>query len=133
MKIFREVLVIFGLYYVGELISTTLYEEKAMQRALMQFTYPSLPLPGSLVGMILLFALLQLHIVELEQIATVSDFLLGHLPFFFLPAGVALMASFSAMKGLWIWMLVICLVTTIITMGCSGRIIQHMMERKSKP
>ena len=113
MKIFREVLVIFGLYYVGELISTTL----------------SLPLPGSLVGMILL----QLHIVELEQIATVSDFLLGHLPFFFLPAGVALMASFSAMKGLWIWMLVICLVTTIITMGCSGRIIQHMMERKSKP
>ena len=112
MKIFREVLVIFGLYYVGELISTTL----------------SLPLPGSLVGMILLFALLQLHIVELEQIATVSDFLLGHLPFFFLPAGVALMASFSAMKGLWI-----CLVTTIITMGCSGRIIQHMMERKSKP
>lgn len=117
MKIFREVLVIFGLYYVGELISTTL----------------SLPLPGSLVGMILLFALLQLHIVELEQIATVSDFLLGHLPFFFLPAGVALMTSFSAMKGLWIWMLVICLVTTIITMGCSGRIIQHMMERKSKP
>ena len=113
MKIFREVLVIFGLYYVGELISTTL----------------SLPLPGSLVGMILLL----LHIVELEQIATVSDFLLGHLPFFFLPAGVALMASFSAMKGLWIWMLVICLVTTIITMGCSGRIIQHMMERKSKP
>ena len=86
MKIFREVLVIFGLYYVGELISTTL----------------SLPLPGSLVGMILLFVLLQLHIVELEQ-------------------------------GLWIWMLVICLVTTIITMGCSGRIIQHMMERKSKP
>ena len=64
MKIFREVLVIFGLYYVGELISTTL----------------SLPLPGSLVGMILLFVLLQLHIVELEQIATVSDFLLGHLP-----------------------------------------------------
>ena len=117
MKIFREVLVFFGLYYVGELISTTL----------------SLPLPGSLVGMILLFVLLQLHIVEMEQIATVSDFLLGHLPFFFLPAGVALMASFSAMKGLWIWMLVICLVTTIITMGCSGRIIQHMMERKSKP
>ena len=116
MKIFREVLVIFGLYYAGELISKTL----------------SLPLPGSLVGMIFLFILLQLHVVKLEQIATVSDFLLGHLPFFFLPAGVALMASFSAMEGLWGWMLLICLVTTVITMGCSGRIIQHMMERKSK-
>ena len=113
MKIFREVLVIFGLYYAGELISKTL----------------SLPLPGSLI---LLFILLQLHVVKLEQIATVSDFLLGHLPFFFLPAGVALMASFSAMEGLWGWMLLICLVTTVITMGCSGRIIQHMMERKSK-
>ena len=116
MKIFREVLIIFGIYFLGELLSKGL----------------SLPLPGSLVGMLLLFVLLQTHILRLDQISTVSDFLLGHLPFFFIPAGVALMASFSAMEGLWVWLFLICLITTIVTMGCSGKIIQYLMERESK-
>ncbi len=42
------------------------------------------------------------------------------------------MASFSLMQGLWIKMLVICLITTMITMGCSGKIIEYIMERNSK-
>lgn len=116
MKIFREVLIIFGLAYLGEIISNIC----------------SLPLPGSLVGMILLFLLLQFRIVHLEHISAVSDFLLGHLPFFFIPAGVALMASFAAIKDIWYWMLFICLVTTVVTMGCCGRIIQHLLERKDR-
>lgn len=116
MKLFREIFLIFGIYFIGEAIHMI----------------TSIPLPGSLIGMLLLFILLVLRIIRLEHISTVTDFLLGHLPFFFIPAGVALMASFSLMQGLWIKMLVICLVTTIVTMGCSGKIIQYVMERKSK-
>lgn len=114
MKIFREVIVIFGLYYCGEILSHTL----------------SLPLPGSLIGMILLFVLLNLHIIRLEHISAVSDFLLGHLPFFFIPAGVALMTSFGHIKDIWLPMLLICAVTTILTMGISGWSIQKLLERK---
>lgn len=116
MKLFREVFLIFGIYFIGEGIHTL----------------TSIPLPGSLIGMLLLFVLLLLRIIRLEHISTVTDFLLGHLPFFFIPAGVALMASFSLMQGLWIKMLVICLITTIITMGFSGKIIEYIMERNSK-
>lgn len=116
MKLFREVLLIFGIAYAGELLSKLL----------------SLPLPGALVGMLLLFALLQLRIVRLDQIAATADFLLGHLPFFFVPAGVALLASFSAIAHIWIFLLIICVVTTMITMGCSGWVIQKLMERKGR-
>lgn len=114
LKIFREVIIIFGLYYIGEFLSKSL----------------SLPLPGSLIGMILLFLLLNFRIVRLEHISSVSDFLLGHLPFFFIPAGVALMASFLRIKDIWFPMLIICAVTTILTMGLSGWSIQKLLERK---
>lgn len=114
LKIFREIIIIFGLYYIGEFVSKSL----------------SLPLPGSLIGLILLFLLLNFRILKLEQITSVSDFLLGHLPFFFIPAGVALMSSFFKIKDIWIPMLFICAFTTFVTMGISGWSIQKLMERK---
>lgn len=114
MKIFREVIFIFGLYYIGDLLSKSL----------------SLPLPGSLIGMILLFLLLQFHMMKLDHIRTVSNFLLSHLPFFFIPAGVALISSFVKIKAIWIPMLIICAITTFLTMGFSGWSIQKLMERK---
>lgn len=42
MKLFREIIIIFGISYIGECLSTLLH----------------LPLPGSLVGMLLLLLLL---------------------------------------------------------------------------
>ena len=116
MKLFREVLLIFGIAYVGEIASKLL----------------SLPLPGALVGMLLMFVLLQLRILRLDQIDTTADFLLGHLPFFFVPAGVALLASFAKIADIWIFLLIICVVTTMLTMGCSGWVIQKLMERKGR-
>ncbi|MEG2506167.1 MAG: CidA/LrgA family protein [Longicatena sp.] len=116
MKIFREVIIIFGLYVLGELLSSSL----------------SLPLPGSLVGMLLLFVLLYTNIIKLEQIASFSNFLLGHFPFFFIPAGVALMSSFYKIEDTWFILLLICLVTTFLTMGLSGKTIQKLLERKAK-
>ena len=106
MKLFREIIIIFGISYIGECLSTLLH----------------LPLPGSLVGMLLLLLL----------IATVSDFLLGHLPFFFIPAGVALMAKFYHIADIWIPILLICMVTTVITMGLSGWSMQQVMEKWGK-
>lgn len=114
MKFFRQLILVFGFYYAGEWISNIF----------------SLPLPGSLIGMILLFCALQFHILRLEQVEETADFLLAHLPFFFIPAGVALMANFMHIASIWIQILVVCFLTTIVTMGCSGWSIQKLMERK---
>ncbi|MDF2569073.1 MAG: cidA 1 [Sporomusa sp.] len=50
-----------------------------------------LPLPGSVVGMAILFALLSSGIVKVSQVQMVTSFLLKHMAFFFIPITVGLM------------------------------------------
>ncbi len=50
-----------------------------------------LPIPGSVVGMILLFGLLCCGIIKLQHIQVAADFLLKHLTFCFIPIAVGLM------------------------------------------
>lgn len=114
MKIFREVIILFGIYYLGEGIKLL----------------TNVPIPGNLIGMLILFLLLCTHVIRLEQISTISDFLLGHMPFFFIPAGVALMTSFALIEDIWLQILVLCLITTFLTMGISGITVQFFMKRK---
>lgn len=114
MKLFREVIFVFGIYFIGEIFAKVI------------------PLPGNLIGMILLLILLCTRVVKLNQISTLSDFLLGHLPFFFIPAGVALLSVMSLIQHVWIPILLICLVTTFVTMGVSGKCVQIFMKKKEE-
>ena len=50
-----------------------------------------LPIPGNVVGVLLLFTLLCLGIVKLAWVELAADFLLKHLVFFFVPIAVGLM------------------------------------------
>jgi holin-like protein len=50
-----------------------------------------LPLPGNVVGVVLLYLLLNLGLLRLEQVQDAADFLLRHLVFFFIPVAVDLM------------------------------------------
>jgi holin-like protein len=51
----------------------------------------ALPIPGNLVGMVALYALLALGIVKLSWFETAGSFLIRHLAFFFVPITVGLM------------------------------------------
>ncbi|WP_425458682.1 CidA/LrgA family protein [Clostridium celatum] len=72
MKFFRESILILSIYFAGEIISKLF----------------NLPIPGNIVGMILLFLLLISNIVKLEKVENLSNFFLDHLAFFFIPATV---------------------------------------------
>lgn len=50
------------------------------------------PVPGSVVGMLLLTALLELKWIRESVMAPAADFLIRHLALLYVPAGVALMA-----------------------------------------
>ena len=58
--------------------------------ALVQAT--GVPLPGNLVGMLLLLALLRLGVVRLEHVQDAAALVLKHLNLFFVPLAVGLMA-----------------------------------------
>lgn len=50
-----------------------------------------LPIPGNVIGMILLFLLLQMKMIKLEWVDLTSSFLVKHLALFFIPISVSLM------------------------------------------
>ena len=50
-----------------------------------------LPIPGNVLGVLILFGLLCLGVIKLEQVQLAADFLLKHLVFFFAAVAVGLM------------------------------------------
>nr|WP_302702980.1 CidA/LrgA family protein [uncultured Clostridium sp.] len=114
MKLFREAIIIFGIYLLGVLITDI----------------TGVPIPGNVIGMVILFLLLYLKVIKVEQISTISNFFLEHLAFFFIPAGVGLISSFSVIKNIWLQLLIVCFVTTAITMICTGLVVQKIANEK---
>ena len=114
MKLFREAIIIFGIYLLGVLITDI----------------TGVPIPGNVIGMVILFLLLYLKVIKVEQISTISNFFLDHLAFFFIPAGVGLISSFSVIKNIWLQLLIVCFVTTAITMICTGLVVQKIANKK---
>ncbi|TDG00778.1 CidA/LrgA family protein [Paenibacillus piri] len=89
-----------------------------------------LPVPGSIVGIVVLFALLKLNILRLEWIELGSKWLLAEMLLFFIPATVGIVnyKSLVVHSGLPIAVTIIC--STAAVMLCSGLIGQRLSARK---
>lgn len=88
------------------------------------------PIPGSVIGMVILFIFLCLGIVKLEMIEEITSFLLDHLAFFFVPAGVGLIAVMGLIKANGIYILGVSILTTIVVMVVTGHTVQLMKRGK---
>lgn len=113
MKLFKEFLLIISFTYLGEILSKLLH----------------LPVPGSVIGMLLLFAALYFKVVKVDDVETVGTFLLDNLSILFLPAGVGIMVYFPVIKDHWFSLLLVILVTTALTMGVVGRVVQGVKRK----
>lgn len=116
MKIFREAIIILGIYLIGELISKGF----------------SLPLPGNIIGMIILLVLLCTNVIKIEKVENISAFFLDHLSFFFIPAGVGLISSFASIKDSLVYILLLCLITTAIVIVSTGTVVQYIIKIQEK-
>lgn len=59
----------------------------------------NLPIPGSIIGMVLIFMVLKLKWIRLEQVKPTSDFLLKYLSLFYVPYGVGLVTQYKFLNG----------------------------------
>lgn len=115
----RQCLIIFGCLAVGELI----------------VWLTGISIPSSIIGMLLLAALLQMKAVKLDWVKGMSDFLIGNLGFFFVPPGVALMLYFDLIKAEWLPIIVATVVSTIlvlITTGWTDQYLRKLNDKKSQ-
>lgn len=116
MKLLREMLIILAVYFVGEALSKFFH----------------LPIPGNILGMLILLFLLCTKIVKVEMIDKVSTFLLDHLAFFFIPAGVGIVTAFNVLRGNTIKLLIVAVVSTFIIMAVSGIVVQFVINLSEK-
>src|SRR5690554_7001689 len=108
MKIFMITIQVIGLYLfnlLGEVISSLL----------------KLPLPGSIVGLLLLFLCLHYKIIPEKYIKEGVGFLLALLPLFFIPATVGIIQYPEFLSGKGIILIVVVMISTFITMIVAGR------------
>ena len=118
MKILNQLAIILGVWVVGEYISS--------------FIRNIVVIPGSIIGMILLFILLKYKVVKLENINEISNFFLDNMAIFFIPAGVSLIKSLDLISDNVFVLLITIFVSTIIVMYVTGKLVDIMINKKSK-
>lgn len=74
------------------------------------------PVPGPVLGMLLLFVLLLVVRRVPEPLDTASTSLLAHLSLLFVPAGVGIMVHADRLLAEWLPIVAVLLVTTLLTM-----------------
>ena len=116
MKLFREAIIVIGIYFLGEIISKTV----------LSF------IPGNILGMLILLLLLCTKVIKLEAVENVTNFLLDHLAFFFIPASVGLITATNILKGNVMKLLFVSVASTFIVMGLTAVTVQALINKKKK-
>lgn len=80
----------------------------------------ALPLPSSIIGMLMLTALLECKVIKLEWIEGLSNFLVSNLGFFFVPSGVAIMKYYRLIANELFPILVATFVSTVLVLVITG-------------
>lgn len=115
MKIIKQLFWIFLFSLLGTIVS--------------ELISSFIAIPGSVLGMILMFIALHTKILKVEQVDNVATWITANMAILFVPSGVGIMANFDFLADRWWQLLIIMLVTTIITMIFVGRSVQGIKRR----
>lgn len=118
MKLFNQLGIILGIWAIGEYISS--------------FLQNIITIPGSIIGMILLFLGLQFKIIKLEDISYIGDLFLNNMAIFFVPAGVALIKSLDLISSNIFVLIMTIFFSTIAVMYTTGFVVQKMINKRTK-
>ena len=82
--------------------------------------YLQLPVPGPVIGMIMLFLTLSLRRGAAASLDTASNGLLSHLSLLFVPAGVGMIVHFDRIAAEWLPIVVALVLSTVLTMAVTA-------------
>ncbi len=116
MKMVKGIFIILLFYFIGECIS---YLIKGF-------------IPGSIIGMMLLFLALYLKIIQPSSVDSTANAITKNMAIFFIPSGAGLMTSFGVLSKFWASIIITCSISTILVIAVVGLIQQQMEKRKSK-
>lgn len=88
-----------------------------------------LPLPGPVVGMVLLLPALHWPVVR-TPVAACADFLLSHLSLLFVPVGVGVMTHLGLVSAYGVRMLLVVVLSTWIGMAVTALVLRALSTRE---
>lgn len=113
MKYVKQMLIILLITFIGEFLNILL----------------PFPISGSIYGMALLFILLCVGVIKIDQIDETSRFLLNIMPVLFIPSAVGIIEKGGELKHIWWQIIIIIIVTTVCVMVVSGLVTQLIIKR----
>ncbi|MGM9935070.1 CidA/LrgA family protein [uncultured Clostridium sp.] len=116
MKYLQQLMIILVAYILGVILQSAL----------------SLPIPGTVLGLIILFLGLYSGIIKVEMIEDMCEILISHMSFLFIPAGVGLITSFSLINGKIIAFSLIILISTVIVWVVTAYVVKFLRKVCSK-
>ena len=116
MKMMLQIGLVFGICLLGQIVAALL----------------PIAFPGSVISMVLLFLLLVFKLVRVDHIQKKADFLLKNMAFFFIPAGVGILAQFDAIKNSIPALLVVVVLTTLLTFGSTALVVQGIISLQER-
>ena len=91
-----------------------------------------IPVPGPVVGMVILFFGLMLRGNIPEELAQTANGILGQLSLLFVPAGVGVMTHLSLLGRQWLPLSVSLVVSTVLTIAVTGLMMQRLAGKEDQ-
>ncbi len=112
MKFIKQLTILLAFCFAGEVLHEVI----------------PLPIPGSIYGMVLLFAALQSGLVKLSSIADTAHFFVEVMTVMFIPSAASLIVSWDILKSVFLPYVIIASVSTLLAFGVTGRVTQAIMR-----
>lgn len=113
MRLYVQLMIIFSISLIGEAISTLFH----------------LPIPGSIIGLIILFLALQFKILRLRHVSLVGNFLLANMTILFLPPAVGIMDKFHVIAPYLLPIVLIIIGALVINVIVIALVVQFIKTR----
>lgn len=114
MKLLKELAIYFGITFISEVIAKLL----------------PINIPPSIIGIVILFTLLELKVLKTEDVEMTGDYLIKIMPILFVPAGVGLIKYLDVLKIVAVPMAFVITLSTAIVMTAVGVVTQKLVEKK---
>lgn len=116
MRMIKGIFIILFFYFIGQCISYLI----------------SGFIPGSIIGMMLLFLSLTFKLFSPDRVSEVADAFTKNMAIFFIPAGAGLLGSYGIISKFWMSILIVCSVSTILVIAVVA-LVQQQMEKRREP
>ena len=116
MNLLRQMFIVCVIFFIGQSIQVL----------------SGIPIPGSVIVMILLFVLMYCNVISVESLKDLADFCLGNLAFFFVPVVVGVVAAKEKILDVVPQLIFIIVLSTSLVMVATGITAQYLLRRKEE-